>query len=115
MKKEAILVLLVIVVAGMIPVANAQTDGYSKGFSDGACDARGCHGHGYAPSCPGNHSPAYCSNYRSGYYAGWNSVSHIPVLPRKVPGSSASSSSSSSSSSGGTIINKFNPNCTSNC
>jgi hypothetical protein len=113
MKKGPILVLLVIIVAGTIPVANAQTDGYSRGFSDGACDALGCHGHGFDPSCPGNHSPAYCSNYRSGYYAGWNSVSHIPVLPRAP--TSPSSNSSSSNSSGGAIINKFNPNCRSNC
>jgi hypothetical protein len=105
----------------LIPLFTAQTAlgaavGYSRGYADGVCDANRCHGHGFDDSCPANHSAAFCSNYRAGYAAGWNSVSHIPVLPRKVPGSSASSSSSSSSSSsGGTIINKFNPNCRSNC
>ena len=65
--------------------ALAATDAYSRGFADGVCDANRCHGHGFDDSCPANHSAAFCSNYRAGYAAGWNSVSHIPVLPRKVP------------------------------
>jgi hypothetical protein len=49
----------------------AQADAYSKGLKDAACDAVSCNGHGYDPTCPGDHSSEYCNNYRDGYAAGW--------------------------------------------
>ena len=49
----------------------AQGGAYDRGFNDASCDAALCHGHGYEPSCPGDHSSEYCSNYRDGYTAGW--------------------------------------------
>ena len=50
----------------------AQGGAYDKGYSDASCDAVSCHGHGYDPSCPGEHSSEYCNNYRDGYTAGWD-------------------------------------------
>ena len=49
----------------------AQGGGYNRGYSDALCDAALCHGHGYDPRCPGDHSSEYCNNYRDGYAAGW--------------------------------------------
>jgi hypothetical protein len=53
-------------------VAYAEDDAYSKGYKDALCDKVSCSGHGYDPSCPGNHSSEYCNNYRDGYAAGWD-------------------------------------------
>jgi len=50
----------------------AQGDAYSKGYKDALCDKVSCNGHGYDPSCPGDHSSEYCNNYRDGYAAGWD-------------------------------------------
>jgi hypothetical protein len=50
----------------------AQGDAYSKGYKDALCDKVSCNGHGYDPSCPGEHSSEYCNNYRDGYAAGWD-------------------------------------------
>ncbi|MGC2598140.1 MAG: hypothetical protein WA395_08420, partial [Nitrososphaeraceae archaeon] len=50
----------------------AQADAYSKGCKDATCDEALCNGHGYDPSCPGDHSSEYCNNYRDGYSAGWD-------------------------------------------
>src|SRR6476660_240890 len=49
----------------------AQGDAYSKGYKDALCDKVLCNGHGYDPSCPGDHSSEYYNNYRDGYAAGW--------------------------------------------
>jgi hypothetical protein len=76
---------------------------YNPGM-DGVRDSRGLNGHGYDAHCPANHSAAYCTNYVSGYIAGWNSQ-HV-----RVPSLPSASTSLSISSSGGTVINKFNPN-----
>ena len=51
--------------------AYAQSGAYNKGLNDASCDAVLCHGHGYDPKCPGDHSSEYCNNYRDGYAAGW--------------------------------------------
>ena len=53
----------------------AQGGAYNKGYNDASCDAVSCHGHGYEPSCPSDHSSEYCSNYRDGYAAGWDASS----------------------------------------
>ncbi len=50
----------------------AQGSAYTKGYKDALCDAVSCNGHGYKPSCPGDHSSEYCNNYRDGYAAGWD-------------------------------------------
>jgi hypothetical protein len=50
----------------------AQGSAYTKGYKDALCDAVSCNGHGYEPSCPGDHSSEYCNNYRDGYAAGWD-------------------------------------------
>jgi hypothetical protein len=50
----------------------AQGDAYSKGYKDALCGKLSCNGHGYNPSCPGDHSSEYCNNYRDGYAAGWD-------------------------------------------
>jgi hypothetical protein len=50
----------------------AQADAYSKGYKDATCDAALCNGHGYDPSCQGDHSSEYCVNYSDGYAAGWD-------------------------------------------
>jgi hypothetical protein len=50
----------------------AQGSAYTKGYKDALCDAVSCNGHGYDPSCPGEHSSEYCNNYRDGYTAGWD-------------------------------------------
>jgi hypothetical protein len=67
----------------------AQGGAYSRGYDDASCDAVSCHGHGYYPKCPGDHSSDYCSNYRDGYAAGRDASTN------------ANSNSNSQSGSGG--------------
>jgi len=56
----------------ILPTSVYAQDAYSKGYKDALCDKVSCNGHGYDPSCPGDHTSEYCNNYRDGYAAGWD-------------------------------------------
>jgi hypothetical protein len=76
----------------------AQGDAYSKGYKDALCDKLSCNGHGYDPSCPGDHSSEYCNNYRDGYAAGWDASTSSNNNENSQSGSGDGSSSTQSQS-----------------
>src|SRR4051812_44180702 len=63
----------------------AQGGAYSKGYKDALCDKVSCSGHGYDPSCPGDHSSEYCNNYRDGYAAGWDASTNANSNGQEQP------------------------------
>ena len=63
----------------------AQGSAYTKGYKDALCDAVSCNGHGYEPSCPGDHSSEYCNNYRDGYAAGWDASTNANSNGQQPP------------------------------
>jgi len=67
-----ILAMLTMFAGGFAQTKVFAIDAYSKGYADAVCDSNNCHGHGYDPSCPSEHSDNYCNNYANGYSAGWN-------------------------------------------
>ena len=92
----------------------AQGGAYNKGYNDASCDAVSCHGHGYEPSCPGDHSSEYCSNYRDGYAAGWdastnaNSNGQQPLMNSPPPPFSQAPNQGQGTANGGNNINGNN-------
>jgi len=76
----------------------AQGSAYTKGYKDASCDAVSCNGHGYDPSCPGDHSSEYCNNYRDGYAAGWDASTSSNNNENSQSGSGDGSSSTQSQS-----------------
>ena len=43
--------------------STSYRDGITKGLNDARCDLNQCHGHGYDPSCPSEHTKTLCSGY----------------------------------------------------
>jgi len=89
----------------------AQGSAYTKGYKDALCDAVSCNGHGYEPSCPGDHSGEYCSNYRDGYATGWaatNSNSNGQLNSPPPPFSQAPNQDQGQSQSQGSTNNNNN-------
>jgi len=92
----------------------AQGSAYTKGYKDALCDAVSCNGHGYEPSCPGDHSSEYCNNYRDGYTAGWdastngNSDGQQPPMNSPPPPFSQAPNQGQGAANGGNNINGNN-------
>ena len=93
----------------------AQGDAYSKGYKDALCDKLSCNGHGYEPSCPGDHSSEYCNNYRDGYAAGWDASTNANSNGQQQPSppppfsQAPNQDQSQSQSQGSTNNNNNNP------
>jgi hypothetical protein len=84
--KIIVIIAVLAIAGGVIPNQAFASGAYQRGYADAACDSNDCHGHGYDPSCPSEHSSDYCSNYESGYYEGWNNNGDVRSVSSQSEG-----------------------------